>query len=159
MHQIKRDGLTAAAIKHVDTAIHAQTIFDWKRKEHFEKDSASLERQAAIMVREICPELRLEVPGETWALGGRRVVKGSRKLHEGETAIRDVQRLLAKIWREELLVTDEDAHFVVKAQGGKIVAHIRCERNGDFFLLSRRHAVATVKLWYRLRGWWVGLNP
>ena len=159
MHQIKRDGLTAAAIKHVDCAIHARMIFDGKRKGHFEKDRRlSLERQAAIMVREICPELRLEVPGETWELGGRRVVKIP-ELHAGKAAIRDVERLLAKIWQEELLVTDEDAHFVVKAPGDKIVARLRCERNGDFFLLSRRHAAATVKLWYRLRGWWVGLNP
>ena len=159
MHRIKRDGLNAAAIKHVDGAIHARTTFYGRRKGHFEKDGRlSLERQAAIMVREICPELRLEVPGETWELRGRRVVKDP-ELHEGEDGIRDVERLLAKIWQDELLVTDEDAHFVVKAPGDKIVARLRCERNGDFFLLSRRHAVATVKLWHRLRGWWVGLNP
>ncbi len=159
MHQIKRDGLTSAAIKHVDGAIHARTTFDGARKAHFESDKRlSLERQATIMVASICPELRLEVPGETWELGGRRVVQIP-ELHEGKAAIRDVERLLAKIWREELLVTEENAHFVVTAPSGKLVARLRCERNGDFFLLSRRQAVATVKLWHRLRGWWVGLNP
>lgn len=159
MHQIKRDGLTTAAMKHVDGAILARTTFDKRRKAHFEAEKRlSFERQAASMVREICPELRVEVPGETWELGGRRVVRKT-EVHEGKAAIRDVERLLARIWQEELLVTDEDSHFVVKAPGDTIVARLRCERNGDFFLLSRRQGVATVKLWHRLRGWWVGLNP
>ena len=40
MHQVKRDGLTAAAIRHGDGAIHARTIFDAIRKQHFKKEQA-----------------------------------------------------------------------------------------------------------------------
>jgi len=157
MHQIKRDGLAATAVKHVDGAIHLRTTFDEQRKQHMEQGRRlSLERQAAIMLRSICPDLKLEVPGETsW---GGRVVEAP-ELHEGKLAIRDVERLLALVWREEVVVTDEGAHFVFQTSTDKTIARLRCERNGDFFLLSRRHAVATVKLWHRLRGWYVGLNP
>jgi len=159
MHQIDRDGLVRTAAKHIDGSVFSRVHFDSGRKEHFEDGrSQSLEFQAAAMISQLCPQLALEIPGETWALAGQRIVKET-ELHEGAQAVHDVRRLLSSAWRGELSVVEEDSHFVFNAAARKTVARLRCGSNGDFFLLSKRQAVATIKLWHHLRGWYAGLKP
>jgi hypothetical protein len=159
LHQIRRDGFDVAAMRHVENSVIIRTTFDGVRDHHLRKNRRlSTERLAVMMLRIICPNLRVEVPGQAWALGPNRIVVDD-QLHEGSEALNDIERLLTRIWKGELRVHEDGGHFVVSKGNQQTVARVRCEKNGEFLLLTRRQAVVTIEMWHRLHGWAAGLNP
>ena len=159
LHQVQRDGLVVAARRHVDNALVARTTYEGDRGRHVESTRRlSTERLAVQMLRQLCGDLRIEVPSETWHLGGKRIHR-QEELHEGNVALRTAERLLTQLWRNEVSVCLEDGHVVVTNSEGMTAARLRCDRNEEFFLLSRRDALLVVELWHQLRGWYSGLNP
>jgi hypothetical protein len=161
LHRIESShhGFVAAAIRHYDNSRFFDTRFDAHRDSHHDtRRRLSAERMAVMAVRNLCGDLKIEVPGQVTLQNGRRIAKDV-ALHEGKQAYRDVAYLLSRAWQLHLSTDSDEGHVVFRDADGRVVARLRCERNDGFFLLEKKAAFACMELWHQLNGLWSGMNP
>lgn len=161
LHRIKssQHGFVATAIRHYDNSRFFDTRFDAHRDSHHDTHRRlSAERMAVMAVRNLCGDLKIEVPGQVTLQNGRRIAKDV-ELHEGKQAYRDVAYLLSRAWQLHLSTDSDEGHVVFRDADGRVVARLRCERNDGFFLLEKKAAFACMELWHQLNGLWSGMNP
>jgi hypothetical protein len=161
LHRIEstNHGFASTALHYYGNARFFDTYFDERHDCH--RDGArrlSTERMAVMAVRQLCGDLKVEIPGSVTFEGGRRIARDV-ELHEGKQAYRDVAYLLSKVWQLHLSTGSDEGHVVFRDAGDRIVARLRCERNDGFFLLEKKSAFACLELWHRLHGLWSGMNP
>ena len=152
-------GFVATALRHYDSSRFFDTRFDPRRDSH--RDGIrrlSAERMAVMAVRNLCGELKIEIPGQVTFEGGRRISRDP-ELHEGKQAYRDVAYLLSRVWQSHLNTETDEGHIVFRDAAGQIIARLRCDRNDGFFLQEKKAAFASMELWHQLNGLWAGMNP
>lgn len=159
VYRIEKSGFVEVATSFIGGEVHASTLWDPAALQHRRTGRRlSTERLAALMVRELCPNLKIEVPSQKWTLGGSRI-DSPPELHEGKQACRDLERLLPRLWENELLAEFDEGHVEVRDRAGLLIGRLRTERNIEFLLLAKRDAIACVEFWHWLRGWESSLNP
>ena len=161
LHRIesRHHGFVATAIRNYDNSRFFETRFDAHRDSHRdERRRLSAERMAVMAVRNLCGDLKIEVPGQVTSQNGRRIAKDV-ELHEGKQAYKDVAYLLSRAWQLQLSTDSDEGHVVFRDADGRTVARLRCDRNDGFFLLEKKAAFACMELWHQLNGLWSGMNP
>lgn len=161
LHRIESShhGFAATAIRNYDNSRFFETRFDAHRDSHRdERRRLSAERMAVMAVRNLCGDLKIEVPGQVTLQNGRRIAKDV-ELHEGKQAYKDVAYLLSRAWHLHLSTDSDEGHVVFRDADGRTVARLRCDRNDGFFLLEKKAAFACMELWHQLNGLWSGMNP
>ena len=161
LHRIESShhGFVATAIRNYDNSRFFETRFDAHRDSHRdERRRLSAERMAVMAVRNLCGDLKIEVPGQVTLQNGRRIAKDV-ELHEGKQAYKDVAYLLSRAWQLHLSTDSDEGHVVFRDADGRAVARLRCDRNDGFFLLEKKAAFACMELWHQLNGLWSGMNP
>ena len=162
LHRVQSDGFNRAAQTHTGGELIHQTRLRDGRTGNFKSDRRlSTEKLGIRMISAFCPELRIEVPGETWTMGGKRIVRDT-ELHAGKRALKDCENILTRLWAGQLIAFSEEAGSHVRIEeraSGRVVARVRAEKNTEMFLLSRREAIACIELWLFLTGWKSSLTP
>lgn len=161
LHRIKSShhGFVATAMHYYDNSRFLETRFVAHRDSHFDEHRRlSAEQMAVMAVRNLCGNLKIEVPGQVTFQNGRRIAKDV-ELHEGKQAYKDVAYLLSRAWQLHLSTDIDGWHVVFRDAAGRTVARLRCDHNEGFFLLEKKAAFACIELWHQLNGLWSGMNP
>ncbi len=161
LHRIGRDGVVSVAEAQMGAERFAE-LSEWTSAvlggSAYGKPAGHGEAMIAAFIRSLCPNLVVEIPEQTFAVGTKRVIRDC-QLHEGKVAVKDCMFLLPPIWTGELAIHSDGGHFQIRrTQDDHYVASIRAERNLELFALSCRQFHAVLNLWSHLRGWSAGLS-
>ncbi len=161
IHRIGRDGVVPVAEAQMGAERFAE-LSAWTLA--LLGDSADADKSGhgsgmiSAFIRSLCPQLVIEVPEQTFAIGTKRVIRDY-QLHEGNAAIKDCMFLLPHLWNGEIAWYSDGGHFEIRrTHDDEHVASIRTERNVELFALSCRQFHAVLNLWSHLRGWAAGLH-
>ena len=159
IHQIANKGFVEVAESRLGAERYNQ-LRSWTSSFRDQKQDKSSASGAMLrFIRTLCPKLAVEVPEETYALGGKRIVRNY-QLHEGRHAALDCMFMLPYLWNGEIEATLSDGHLdILRVSDGQQVASIRAERNVELIALPSRQFHASLDLWMRLQGWVSGLHP
>lgn len=161
IHRIERDGVVSVAEKRMGAERFAELSGWTSAVLGFSKNEDKLGSGAALIasfIRSLCPQLVIEIPEQTFAVGTKRVIRDY-QLHERETAVKDCMFLLPHIWAGEIVCDFDGGHLEVRrSHDDQHVASIRAERNIELLALSCRQFHASLNLWSHLRGWSAGLH-
>lgn len=160
-NNIRKNGFVSAA-EHWTCAERLVEILNWTLPTLNEIQSAPTNTFSKTFVAKflisICPNLKVEIPQETFAIGNKRVIR-DHQLHEGNAAAHDCLLILSSIWAGKVAVElDGPVVELQRVVDQRVIARIRAERNIELLQLSRRQFHATFNLWQHLRGWYAGLH-
>lgn len=160
-NNIRKNGFVSAA-EHWTGAERLVEILNWTLPTLNEIQSAPTNTFSKTLVTKflmsVCPNLKVEIPAETFAIGNKRVIR-DHQLHEGNAAAHDCLLILPSIWAGKVAVElDGPVVELQRVADKRVIARIRAERNIELLQLSRRQFHATFNLWQHLRGWYAGLH-
>lgn len=160
IHHIQNNGFINTANSIFGDIIQRTQLksFNGRRFHIVEGRRLSMEKLAVIMLKSLCPDLRVNLPSIIEYIEAGNENEGGVKTLNLGTTLSDkkrwttAERLLTYLWNSEISARISEGQLSVEDGKGKRICLLQGNLNLSFFILRKNQALSCITLWYHLNG-------